>query len=633
MKKKRFGSLLLALVMLLTAAFFGTVSAMAEPATITEADAADLDAQLNLIYSNRKDMLQKNGGQTWYYTVADLDHDGNLEFIAASLHPQDRSTNLIIREVDKERKGFTDCKLDKSDDESFPDIMTDSMDTYHDTETDTWYYLCYDNIVISDNEVYTIKTAVNLKDNVMSYEPFAVQHIVLSNGRLNVNYTDTTGGPISPDLFNSSGTSAFVGKDRSNTSFDWMTADDADSLTRLTDSYAVFAGARKLANAFPVPKPGVLQTATEDTGTTPAPTPVPSATPVPAQNTQPTYLMITKNPTNESRKGGSTALFVACANAFDSLTWTMVSPDGGEYSTQSFAYLFSGSQVSGEYSTTLSIGNVVRDMNGWGAYCTFYYKGQTASTSTAYILYNGDSEPARDTTGGVYYGTVTDWSFGSVTVNLDGNRNAVLPWSIVTVDGELYYGAPASVGWSGRTGGEPNYTWCNIEGSHTETTVYGSMSGSAYDDSLGQICVFLQNGDTVYIDKSICNIYGYIYAAGGGCSCTVYYTDSPTQANIYQVDVYGYDQPEDAWNDGSNSAYVPEEEVIIVTDEEADWGGYAGSNYYENEYGSDETYDDNWNWSEYNPEGDEYNRVTCPVCGNHFSMGEPSCPVCGYDGT
>ena len=83
---------------------------------------------------------------------------------------------------------------------------------------------------------------------------------------------------------------------------------------------------------------------------------------------------------------------MACANVFDSLYWTMVSPYGGEYSTDAFGGMFPASPVSGVYGTTLSIGNVNWDLNGWGAYCTFRYQGQTARTSTAYIYLSGRSQ-------------------------------------------------------------------------------------------------------------------------------------------------------------------------------------------------------------------------------------------------
>ena len=141
----------------------GQVTVASSPVSETAAEASDIDAQLALIYSKVGTMLQTGGELPWYYTVTDLDHDGRLEFIAASQHPSDRSTNLKIWSVSKDKKSLTECKVSKDPDESFPDIMTDSVDTFHDLKNDVWYYMFYDNVVLSDTEVYTIKSAFNLK--------------------------------------------------------------------------------------------------------------------------------------------------------------------------------------------------------------------------------------------------------------------------------------------------------------------------------------------------------------------------------------------------------------------------------------------------------------------------------------
>ena len=131
--------------------------------------------------------------------------------------------------------------------------------------------------------------------------------------------------------------------ERSSTSFDWFTAENAISLARLTDSYLVFSNQKAPTEVFPVPKPAALQ----DAAPTPTPavtpstvvTPTPTAAPAP-QSTAPVFLTITKNPTNENdRKVGGKASFVACSNVFESLSWTMVSPDGGEYSVPGFLAL------------------------------------------------------------------------------------------------------------------------------------------------------------------------------------------------------------------------------------------------------------------------------------------------------
>ena len=471
----------------------GGFTAFAENTADVSVEPSDAESQLEFIFTQADKLKQDDSQNTWYYAVTDFDHDGNLEFVAASQHPQDRSTNLKVWEVSEDRTALTECTLSIDSEESFPDILTDSADVYHDKETDTWYYMMYDNIVISNSEVYTVKTAVNLKDGVIGYDAYAVEHTVLNKGARTVSHTDANGISISPEQYNASGTTEFASADRSSASFEWLTAEELGDQTKLSDTYSVFTGDKAPTEALRVPKPAALETEAVTTVETPTPTATPApaapvATPVPVA--QPVYLTITKNPTNENKKTGGTAYFVACANTFDSLYWTFVSPDGGEYSPQSFV-AGSNAVISGEYGTTLSVANVETWMNGWGAYCTFYYQGQTARTTTAYIY-------------------------------VDGNKATTPDWQ----------------------------------------TVYGSMSGTAYRDSNSTLCIFLQNGSTVYVPSYstngyTCNIYGEVYAAGGGSSCMVYYINYPNADNIYMVEVYGNDEDlyyedmldEDDWDD------------------------------------------------------------------------------------
>ena len=535
MKRKRYLSILLILAMLLSLPLCACAEASADDTVAAPGD------QLKLIASKIDSLKQDDSTNTWYYTVVDLDHDGCLEFVAASLHPANRSTNLKVWTVSRDAATLSECRLNKDAEESFPDIMTDTTDTYHVKDTDTWYYMVYDNIVLSNTEVYTIKTAVNLKDGVISYVPYAIQKLELLNGVRTVSHTDVNGIAISANQYNASGADAFAGADRSNTAFEWLTADKVGNLDRLTESYEVFLGTREPTETFPVPKPDALKEAETPAPAVPSPAPAPS--PAPVQPAQPTWLTITKNPTNENRRVGENAIFVACANAYESLTWTFVSPDGGEYSPASFL-AGSGAYVSGEYSTTITVSNLESWMNGWGAYCTFYYKGQTARTSTAYMFVK--ENPPKPTP-------------------------------------------------------KP-----------TPQPTYGSMSGRAYEGGAGY-AIRLQNGVEVFVDSWNCNVEGQFY---DGCSAIVYYTDYPSTATVYRADIYGNmglivpDEDQGGWA-GSN--YYDNE----------DQGGWAGSNYYDNEPG----YEDD---PLYDPVGDEHHRVTCPECGNHFSVGETGCPVCGW---
>ena len=581
-----------------TSALAETQAAAPAPVVAAPSELSDIDTQLKLIHDNMDKLQQPVGELPWFYVVTDLDHDGSLEFIAASQHPSDRSTNLKLWEVSTDRKALTECKVQKDEEESFPDIMTDSVDTFHVTATDTWNYLFYDNIVLSDTEIYTSKSAFRMKDGVMSYEAFAIEHTLVENGTRHISYTNPDGDDISQAEYSSAGILAFDGAERSNTSFEWLTAEDAKSLTRLTDSYAVFMGVKKATENFPVPKPAALQApeATPAPTATAAPAATPVPTPVPVE--QPMYLMITKNPTNENRKVGGTALFVACANVFDSLKWVMVDPHGLEYDPAQI------SNVSGYYSTTLSVGNLTSDFNGWGAYCTFFYRGQTARTSTAYIyIQNPAPTPVPVPDGGVYYGSVADWNYSTVSIQIDNTTVVALPWDICSVSGEIYYGAPATAYWNGTTTKGLNFTYCEIKGSEPEPVPqYGSMSGYAHEGG-GGFAINLANGTEVFVDAWNCNVSGEFY---DGCSCVVYYIGSPTSSNIYQADIYG---------SASRSSYSePEDDVVVYETNDGttimEWSD--GSSYVEGEDGSYFFIDTDGTWA-------YYDAATGEVDGSYFN--------------
>ena len=545
--KKRIWSILLAAALLLSTAAFAAPAALA-----ADADPADVDTQLILIYSKLDELIVKDEENEWYYTVTDLDHNGKLEFIAASENPDTLATSLKVWEVNKDMTALEECKLAVEEGKSFPDFLTDMADTFHDTKADAWYYLCYDTVIGGENESSTYKTAVTLKDKELSYSVFAVENAVVVFGLRHVAYTYANGAAISAEQYNDAGFNSFPGAEKSNTGFEWMKADKIKNLTGLTDAYSVFVGIRKPTENFAAVQPAAMQApdAVPASGSASSYTPVPTAAPyTPYTPVQPTYLTITKNPTNEGHTPGETAYFVANANAYDSLYWTFVSPYGGEYSAQNFGYMYADAPVNGAYSTTLSVSNVARDMDGWGVYCTFYYNGPTARTSTAYLyVYNNPTPttppaPTPSTDSGVYYGTVMDYSFSTVTVNVPGVTQATVSLSICSIDGELYNGAPATLYWEGMTArGPAKYTWCTIQGSKpTPQPYYGSMNGTIYRDTAFTVYVVLSDGSGYHVDGNLVSVTPGMSI--DGASCIVYYQDYPSVNNIYHIDVYGGGQP------------------------------------------------------------------------------------------
>jgi hypothetical protein len=503
--------------------------------------AMDADNQLNLIVSRLDEWRQTDGEIRWYYTVTDLDHDNSLELIAAAQHPLDRSTNLKVWEVSDTRDSLVACAPAFEEDESFPDILTDNVDTYHNTVKDTWSYMFYDRVILSDTEMYSVKSAVSMADGVISYEPYALEHIEINSGVFTVSHLDTTGREITPEQFNAAGNNAFAGDERSNTSFDYIPAEEL-SISRLSDSYAVFIGEKDPPEVFPVPRPNVLLATN-----TPAPSPVPSSQPVPTSPVKPTYLQITKNPTNENKKVGGTAIFVACSNIYDSLRWTFVAPNGDEFDLAAFRAKFPACPVTGENSTSLHIGKVSADLSNWGAYCTFTYNGQTARTSTAYVYVAGAPVPPGQQTGS-FKARVTDFTNTTVTMFVYDAQgyNTVVDRSICEISGELNLGVTCTAFYNGISVRGPIFTKVIIQGSAPQPDPgekRGSFYASVADYSYATITLNVSDGPgyTSVVDRGICNITGDLYI---GAPCTAYYDGISVRGPIFYYVVIEGSTPE-----------------------------------------------------------------------------------------
>ncbi len=347
------------------------------PASVPEPVAAQEDLQITALFEALPSMKQDTSRE-WRYAVTDLDHDGQLELIAASQHLLDRSTTLRMWEVNDD--GVSECAVKLAEGESFPDILSDNADTYYDPATGVWSYMFFDTIIVSENEAYTAKCAVTFSNDTMSYESFAFQIVSEFEGIRLISYMDLDGREIAAESYNAAGEQRFSGCEMSSSNFGWFRIEDASDASCLAKSLAVFNGEAMPDKTNPLPRP-------QQSGTNLAP----QEQTAPA--TAPLFMTITQNPTNEKRETGDTAYFAAYADVYTSLSWTFVAPDGGEYSPQAFANKCPGVVVDGVYSTTLSISRLTGEANRWGVYCTFNYNGQTARTNTAYLTVTEKDTP------------------------------------------------------------------------------------------------------------------------------------------------------------------------------------------------------------------------------------------------
>ena len=198
-------SAILTLAMILALAAFGGQAALAADLTVDQAD-----AQLNTIFATMGSFKQAGTTAAWRYAVTDLDHNGQLELVAAALHPVDRSSNLKVWELSADNSSFQECKTVVPEGESFPDILSNSADTFYDAGTDSWYYIFLDHIMLSESDVYDVVCSVNLKNGAVGFTQHAISHTEVVNGFMSTAYMDTNGIKISPDVYNDAGVNAFA---------------------------------------------------------------------------------------------------------------------------------------------------------------------------------------------------------------------------------------------------------------------------------------------------------------------------------------------------------------------------------------------------------------------------------------
>ena len=278
-------------------------TAAATPVRATDETA---NAQIEYLFNNFNTFKQAESADAkWSYAVTDLDHNGRLELLAASVQGDGRYTHVMAWEVGADLASAAPIQVNVPEDESFPDILTDSADTFYNQVSNTWIYMFYDNIVFSADEAYYAKCAVKLADDGLSFQQLAIQHNQAAGGVVNTAYMDNSGNPITGEQYNAAGTEGPAQLIKSSTNFEWVDAANVTSQNMLFNSYAVFKG--------------MMQPTSK------------TAQPAQAPAQSGGFLTITKNPTNESRTVGGTAYFVANASTWTSLSWTLVSPQGGEY--------------------------------------------------------------------------------------------------------------------------------------------------------------------------------------------------------------------------------------------------------------------------------------------------------------
>ena len=115
--------------------------------------------------------------------------------------------------------------------------------------------------------------------------------------------------------------------------------------------------------------------------------------------------VVTKNPTDETRYVGETAIFIANAANYDSIEWLFIAPNGTQCKLDAFKTQFPGCTVTGQGTTELHIANLQTGLNGWKVFCCFGLGGKNTTTSAASVNVLVRSAPVTTAPVTTYYTT------------------------------------------------------------------------------------------------------------------------------------------------------------------------------------------------------------------------------------
>ena len=82
--------------------------------------------------------------ETWFSAITDLDHNGRLELLLASLQGSGLYTWVNVWEVNENYSGLTLCPDNTGEGEAWPDIIKETLTAYRDPASGRYTYYCED---------------------------------------------------------------------------------------------------------------------------------------------------------------------------------------------------------------------------------------------------------------------------------------------------------------------------------------------------------------------------------------------------------------------------------------------------------------------------------------------------------
>ena len=195
--------------------------------------------QLDLIAGNTDTWKQIDEYSLWGYTVTDLDQNGRLEIISASVQGTGFYTLINIYEVNEAGNGLSEVKQNRNEYESSPDIIADSVPVYYDPESRIYYYIFDDMIRNGYAETYENKRAVFLVNGEWNEIPLVSKATLFTDAEhYSISYTGAGGTPISADQYNAAADLAFGTLEKADFCFGWNMTTTGEFMSMGKDAIA-----------------------------------------------------------------------------------------------------------------------------------------------------------------------------------------------------------------------------------------------------------------------------------------------------------------------------------------------------------------------------------------------------------
>lgn len=205
----------------------------AEPSSSNDSQPLSVEAQLQLILEQKNvwGQLDEDYSDDLSYMVSDLDQDGLLEIVSASISGTGLYTTGHFYEVNSTGDGLELCTYSIPEGDSEADLsISDSVPCYYDAGSDMYYYIFNDTIHAGAAEYYLSSIAISLKDCTVTPQTLGTQLTIYTDPEKDptVTYLRNDGTEISKDEFDALADAAFPNAEKKQADLVWFSPYNID---------------------------------------------------------------------------------------------------------------------------------------------------------------------------------------------------------------------------------------------------------------------------------------------------------------------------------------------------------------------------------------------------------------------